>query len=387
MKNLVLLGSTGSIGTQCLDVVRNAPDEFRVVGLATNRSAGLLAEPVEEVGPRAAVVLDPDAHAMLRSRLQGSEVDLGLGLDALTALAGHPEADTVVVATVGSVGLAPTLAAVRAGKRVALANKESLVMAGSILRREADASGAELLPIDSEHSAIFQCLQAGRREEVERIHITASGGPFRTCSAHELGKITPADALRHPTWNMGKKITIDSATLLNKGLEIIEGHYFFDMPPERLRVVVHPQSIIHSIVEFRDGSLIAQLGHPDMRIPIRYALSYPRRLPAPGAALDPAQMGELTFEPPDLERFPCLRLAYETCERLGTAPTVLVVAGEVAVHAFLEERIGFLDIPRIIEQALEEHGFDPDPDLARIEQTETWTRRRAEELTRPGGKA
>jgi 1-deoxy-D-xylulose-5-phosphate reductoisomerase len=186
---------------------------------------------------------------------------------------------------------------------------------------------------------------------------------------------------------MGKKITIDSATLLNKGLEIIEGHYFFDMPPERLRVVVHPQSIIHSIVEFRDGSLIAQLGHPDMRIPIRYALSYPRRLPAPGAALDPAQMGELTFEPPDLERFPCLRLAYETCERLGTAPTVLVVAGEVAVHAFLEERIGFLDIPRIIEQALDEHEFDPDPDLARIEQTETWTRRRAEELARSGGKA
>jgi len=385
MRNLVLLGSTGSIGTQCLDVVRAAPDEFRVVGLATNRSAGLLASQIEEFRPEAAVVMDPEARAVLRNRFAGSGPELGLGLDALIGIAAHPDADTVVIATVGSVGLAPTLAAVRAGKRVALANKESLVMAGSILKREAARSGAELLPIDSEHSAIFQCLQAGRREEVERIHITASGGPFRTLPIEELRMITVADALKHPTWNMGKKITIDSATLLNKGLEIIEGHHFFDMPPDRLRVVVHPQSIVHSIVEYCDGSLIAQLGHPDMRIPIRYALSYPRRLPAPGAALDPAAMGELTFEPPDMERFPCLRLAYESCERLGTAPTVLVVAGEVAVHAFLEERVGFLDIPRIIEGALEEHDYDPDPDLAGIEQTETWARRKAEELTRTKG--
>jgi 1-deoxy-D-xylulose-5-phosphate reductoisomerase len=385
MRKLVILGSTGSIGTQCLDVVRESPEQFQVVGLATNRSAGLLSQQIEEFHPKAAVVMDPRAHSMVRSRLGKDAPRLGIGLESLVELASHPEADTVVVATVGSVGLTPTLAAVEAGKRVALANKESLVMAGSILKREAAASGALLLPIDSEHSAIFQCLQAGRREEVVRIHITASGGPFRTRTLEQLRRITVADALRHPTWNMGKKITIDSATLLNKGLEIIEGHHFFDLPPEKINVVVHPQSIIHSIVEYCDGSLIAQLGYPDMRIPIRYALGYPERLPSKDSALDPAMMGDLTFEPPDLDRFPCLRLAYESCRRLGTAPTVLVVAGEVAVQAFLEERIAFLDIPRVIEQTLVEHGYDPEPDLARIQEAETWTRRRAEQLTRKGG--
>lgn len=382
MRNLVILGSTGSIGTQCLDVVRESPDEFRVVGLATNRSAGLLAEQIEEFRPAGAAVMDPRALSLLRSRFGTSGPAFGFGIDGLTELAAHPEADTVVVATVGSVGLAPTLAGVRAGKRVALANKESLVMAGSILKREASASGALLLPIDSEHSAIFQCLQAGRREEVARIHITASGGPFRTYSIDQLLNATAGDALRHPTWKMGRKITIDSATMLNKGLEVIEGHHFFDLPPERIRVLVHPQSIVHSMVEFRDGSIIAQMGLPDMRIPIRYALSYPRRLSARTEPLDLARIRDLTFEPPDLKRFPCLRLAYASCDRLGTAPTVLVVAGEVAVQAFLEERIGFLDIPRIIEESLESHPFDPDPDLVRIREIETWTRRTAEELTR-----
>ncbi len=385
MRNVVILGSTGSIGTQCLDVVRESPDEFQVVGLATNRSAGLLSQQIEEFRPRAVVVMDTRAHSMVRSRLGKDAPQLGMGLESLVELAAHPEADTVVVATVGSVGLTPTLAAVQAGKRVALANKESLVMAGSILKREAAASGALLLPIDSEHSAIFQCLQAGRREEVARIHITASGGPFRTCTLEQLRRITVADALRHPTWNMGKKITIDSATLLNKGLEIIEGHHFFDLPPEKINVVVHPQSIVHSIVEYCDGSLIAQLGLPDMRIPIRYALGYPKRLPSKDSTLDPARMGDLTFEPPDFDRFPCLRVAYESCRRLGTAPTVLVVSGEVAVQAFLEERIAFLDIPRVIEQTLAEHEYDAEPDLARIQEAETWTRRRVEQLTRKGG--
>jgi len=384
MRKLVILGSTGSIGTQCLDVVRESPQEFRVVGLATNRSAGLLAQQIEEFHPEAAVLMDPNAFALLRSRLGSAGPRLGLGGESLCELAAHPEADAVVVATVGSVGLAPTVAAVRAGKRVALANKEALVMAGSILKREAAASGALLLPIDSEHSAIFQCLQAGQREEVVRIHLTASGGPFRTCPIEELGRITVADALRHPTWKMGEKITIDSATMLNKGLEIIEGHHFFDLPPERINVVVHPQSIVHSMVEFRDGSVMAQLGLPDMRIPIRYALSYPRRLPSNSTPLDLTSMGDLTFEPADPERFPCLRLAYESCRRLGTAPTVLVVAGEVAVQAFLEERIGLLDIPRIIEQALATHPYHSDPDLSRIGEVETWTRKRAEELTHRG---
>ncbi len=373
-KNLVLLGSTGSIGTQSLDVARDHPERFTVVGLSSRANWELLARQCEEFRPKVAVLMDPDAAEKLKSRLAGTGIAVRSGLEDLIGLASLPEADTVIVATVGSVGLRPTYEAIRAGKSIALANKEVLVMAGEIMKREARRSGSSIVPIDSEHSAIFQCLRAGRPEEVRRILITASGGPFRNWTPEELQQATLEDALKHPTWDMGAKVTIDSASLLNKGFEVIECHHLFDVSAEKIQVVIHPESVIHSMVEFHDGSIVGHLGKADMRIPIRYALSHPERLPSNAGSIDLVSLGRLTFEAPDLERFPCLRLAYESLERMGSAPVVLAAAGEAAVESFVKGEIAFPDVPRIIESALKKHSFVSNPELEDVFRIESWVR-------------
>jgi 1-deoxy-D-xylulose-5-phosphate reductoisomerase len=337
---LAILGSTGSIGQQTLDVVRAFPDRFEVLALSAGNNVDLLTRQIDEFKPRIVYhrgkVATPVAS---RESLTPEEI------------AALSEADIVVIALSGEAGLVPTLAAARAGKRIALANKESLVEAGEIITAEADRNGASILPVDSEHSAIWQCL-TGEKTRPERLILTASGGPFRRCSQDELGRVTPERALQHPSWHMGPKVTIDSATLMNKGLEVIEAHWLFRMPFERISVVVHPQSVIHSMVEFPDGSVKAQLGCPDMRLPIQYALCYPDRPSNNLPRLDFRKIASLDFESPDLERFPCLRLAIEAGKRGGTLPAVLSAADEAAVGLFLEGRIAFTDIPRLVEQAL-----------------------------------
>jgi 1-deoxy-D-xylulose-5-phosphate reductoisomerase len=337
---LVVLGSTGSIGEQTLDVAGRFPGRFRVRALAAGRSVAKLAAQVERFRPERVAVADAPTAAALREALGPHQVEILHGEAGLEAVGSHP-ADVVVAALVGAVGLRPTLAALRAGRRVALANKEVLVMAGALVGREAQRSGAELLPVDSEHSAIFQALAGQRREDVARIVLTASGGPFRTWSAERIAAASREEALRHPNWSMGPKITIDSATLMNKGLEVIEARWLFDLPPEKVAVVVHPESIVHSLVEFVDGSVLAQLGLPDMRGPIALALSWPERLPLELPRLDLARQGQLRFEEPDLERFPCLSLAFEALRGGEAAPAALNAANEEAVAAFLDGRIPF----------------------------------------------
>ena len=349
MKSLAILGSTGSIGRQTLEVVAANPDRFRVVGLAAGRNASALAEQAAVFVPARLCLGDPLAPA------QGLAGPILRGEEGLVALASDPQVDLVVVATSGAAGFAPTLAAIRAGKEVALANKEVLVMAGELIMAEARRYQVTLRAIDSEHSAIWQCLQGEATGAVERLILTASGGPFRNHSREEMAQVTPDQALRHPTWNMGPKITIDSATLFNKGLEVIEAHWLFGLPYERIQVVVHPQSIIHSMVEFQDGSIKAQLGRPDMRLPIQYALGYPERLPHRYTEVNWATVGPLSFEPADETRFPCLRLAREAGQAGQTYPAVLAAADEVAVDLFLQGHIAFLDIPALIEGALEAH--------------------------------
>jgi len=358
MKRIVVLGSTGSVGRQTLDIVRQHPESLRVVGLAAGRNVELLAEQLAEFRPQAFAVADAAAGDRLLARFpQWRQHDAGPGTDGLCAVARTP-ADVVVNALLGYAGLRPTLAALEVGTDLALANKESLVVAGELVRRAADTSGARLLPVDSEHNAIFQCLRAGRQEEVRRLILTASGGPFRTCTSAALATVTPADALRHPTWSMGPKITIDSATLLNKGFEVIEAHWLFGVDFDRIDILVHPQSIVHSLVEFVDGSVMAQLGPPDMRLPIWNALHDPARLPASFARLDLTSVGTLRFEALDRQRFPCVGLAIEAGRRGGVCPAVLNAANEVAVAAFLEERVHFVDIPAILATALEDPECD-----------------------------
>lgn len=355
MKKISLLGSTGSIGVSTLDVISRCPGRFRVAALAAaGGNLDLLAEQANRHRPALIALASSDAVPALR-RLVGDGPEIVGGIEGLIRAAAHPEADLVVSAIVGAAGLVPTLAAIHAGKNLALANKETLVMAGEIVMAAARARGIRILPIDSEHSAIFQALAGHRPEDVSRIILTASGGPFRETPMEALRRVTPRQALRHPTWKMGNKITIDSATLMNKGLEVIEAHWIFGLPPERIDVLIHPQSIVHSLVEFTDGSVIAQLGPPDMRGPIGYALAYPERLDAPFSSLDLAKAGPLTFEPVDGARFACLRLAREALQAGGTAPAILNAANEVAVRSFLAEEIAFLDIPRVIETTLSSH--------------------------------
>ena len=352
MKKVSILGATGSIGQSTLDLIERSPERFQVVALTASVNAAKLADAARRTGAKLAVIADESRLPELEAALRGTDCRAATGADALIE-AGTGAADLVMAAIVGCAGLAPTMAAVEAGKTVALANKEALVTAGDLMTDAAAKSGARLLPVDSEHNAIFQSLAGSRIEQVSRIILTASGGPFRTASAEDMRVATPAQAIAHPNWTMGAKISVDSATLMNKGLELIEAHYLFGLPPERIDIIVHPQSVIHSLVEYVDGSVLAQLGSPDMRIPIAYALAWPDRMPTPAQRLNLVDIARLDFGEPDLERFPALRLAREALEAGGSAPAVLNAANEVAVATFLGGRIQFPDISRLVESALE----------------------------------
>ncbi len=353
-RSVSILGATGSIGGSTLDLVRRAPGRFRVEAVTASRNAAQLATIAREVGARFAAVADPACYQELADALAGSGIEAAAGEAAVIEAAQRP-ADWVIAAITGAAGLKPTLAAAERGAIVALANKECLVCAGALFMRRAAAAGATVLPVDSEHNAIFQALGAGRREHVRRIILTASGGPFRTWPIEAIRKATVDEALKHPNWSMGPKITIDSATMMNKGLEIIEAHHLFDLPVSQIDVFVHPQSIVHGAVEFCDGSIVAQLGPPDMRVPIAHCLAWPRRIEG-AARLGLKQMANLSFDEPDLERFPALRLARRALETGAGAPTVLNAANEVAVAEFLNRRIGFAGIPALVEATIEAAG-------------------------------
>jgi 1-deoxy-D-xylulose-5-phosphate reductoisomerase len=359
IKGVTILGATGSIGLSTLDVLARHPGRYRVVALTANRQVDRLFEQCQRHRPDQAVMRDPAAAAELAARLRraGLRTQVLAGAEALADVAQAPSSHIVMAAIVGAAGLLPVLQAVRAGKRVLLANKEPLVMSGHLLMEEARASGAEILPIDSEHNAIFQCMPTGYRTGerpagVRRILLTCSGGPFRTTPADELAQVTPEQALAHPRWSMGRKISVDSATLMNKGLELIEACRLFDVTPDQIQIVIHPQSVIHSMVEYADGSVLAQLGNPDMRIPIAHALAWPERIESGVKALDVFEIARLDFEAPDLGRFPCLKLAETAVRAGGTAPAVLNAANEVAVNAFLERRLGFTGIVTAIEHTI-----------------------------------
>jgi len=372
IKQLAVLGSTGSIGQQTLDVVRALPHRFRIIGLAAGKNIALLSKQVSEFKPRFVCYQDKKVLA----QLPGGEHELLSPED----IARHPQVDMVVIATSGKSGLSPTLAAVKAGKTVALANKESLVMAGEIITKETKRNRAQILPIDSEHSAIWQCLR-GETQKAVKLILTASGGPFHGYSSAQLEGVTAEQALKHPSWQMGKKVTIDSATLMNKGLEVIEARWLFNVPFDNIKVIIHPQSIIHSMVEFIDGSVKAQLSYPDMRLPIQYALSYPERLPNPQLPqLNWSAINNLTFEPPDFDTFACLKLAIESGKKGETYPAVLCAADEVAVDFFLSQRIKFTDIAHLVEQTLEQHQSIAHPTLEEIMAADSWARQKVLEL-------
>lgn len=380
MKRLTILGATGSIGRRTLELVSSFPEEFRVAGLAARGSnVEHLADLCRKYAPEAVAVLDRVAAERLARVLPAPRPELLAGPEGLVALARDVPADTVVAALVGAAGLRPTMAAIEAGRTVALANKEALVMAGRLMTAAARRRGVALLPVDSEHSAVFQCLVGHNRRDVARILLTASGGPFRELPKERFAHVTVEEALRHPTWKMGPKITIDSATLMNKGLEIIEARWLFDVEPHQVQVVVHPQSIVHSMVEYVDGSVIAQLGVADMGVPILYALTYPERRPAPAPRLDLTRVGQLTFHEPDPERFPCLRLARQALEAGGAAPVILNAANEEAVAAFLSRRIGFTAIPVVIERALAACSWGEPESVEECMAVDAETRRRVKE--------
>ena len=375
MRALTILGSTGSIGTQTLEVVENLPGEFRVVALTANRNIELLAHQARQFEVEAVALADPTGADELRRMLAGSGIAIHTGRSGLLEIAGRDDIDLCLNGLVGGGGMAPTMAALEAGVDVALSNKESLVMAGALITALQQEKGARLLPIDSEHSAIWQCLAGEDRSQIRRLVLTGSGGPFRTWPLEDMSQVTREQALRHPNWDMGPKVTIDSATMMNKGLEVIEARWLYDIPPERIDIVIHPQSIIHSMVEFVDGSIKAQLGVPDMKIPIQYALAYPDHRPADWPRLDLVAIGELTFEEPDLEKFPCITLAYDALRRGGSAPAALNLANDLAVQAFLDDQLAFAAIPRVLERVLSEHPFIETPTLADLEELEGWTER------------
>ena len=375
MKNISILGSTGSIGTNTLNVIDNLGDEYKVFGLSANKNGKLLVEQAKKYRPEYVVIIDADTVDFIKSELKEIGVTVLTGREGLLELASRDDVDIMVNGLVGSSGMEPTLNAVKAGVDVALSNKESLVMAGEIIEREKSVSGAKIFPVDSEHSAIWQCLTGETMEDVERIILTGSGGPFRTLDLHRFKDVKPVDALKHPNWKMGNKITIDSATMMNKGLEVIEAHWLFGLNTKKIDIVVHPESIIHSMVEFKDKSVKAQLGMPDMKIPIQYALTYPQHAPASWDALNLVDVGMLTFESPDMNRFPCIELAYEALRKKGTMTAVLNVANEQAVYRFLKEEIGFMDIPAIIEKACAQHDWVSHPTLTDLFELEAWATR------------
>jgi len=383
-KGVVILGSTGSIGTQTLEVIAALPGMFEVWGLAAGSNIDLLAEQARRFRPRVVAVAAPEAARALRERLSPLPIDVLAGPEGVEAVASMPGPDVVLPAMVGTAGLKPTLAAIRAGKDIALANKETLVAAGELVTSEAARAGIRILPVDSEHSAIFQCLNGEDRGAIRRILLTASGGPFRGFDQSQLETVTPEQALKHPRWTMGPKITVDSATLMNKGLEVIEAHWLFGVPADAIDVIVHPQSVIHSLVEFADGAIMAQMGVTDMRVPIQYALTYPGRALNDFPRLDLIRAAQLTFEAPDTARFPCLRYAYEALEAGGTMPAAMNAANEVAVRAFLDRRVGFAGIPRLIEKTMEAHRPVAAGVLDGVLEADSWARRFAADLLEEG---
>jgi 1-deoxy-D-xylulose-5-phosphate reductoisomerase len=380
MKSLAVIGATGSVGKNTLRVVEHLKDRFQIFALAAHSTVDLLAEQTAAFHPSVVAIGDPARVAQFRQRCTELRVpmpEVVTGQSGLRQIASAPQVDIVVSAAVGAAGLQPTYSAVAAGKTVALANKEAMVVGGELLRKTAERTGARLIPIDSEHSALDQCLRSGQRGEVRRLILTASGGPFRETPAEQFAKITPEEALKHPTWQMGKRITVDSATLMNKGLEVIEARWLFDIAPERIDIMVHPQSVVHSMVEFVDGSIVAQLGTADMRQPIQYALTYPERLPSAVASLDWTMVPRLDFNPPDRKRFPCINLAYRAIEMGGTAPAVVNAADEVVVQAFLDKKLPFSDIPKIVAATLEAHRVQPADRLESVMEADAWARSHA----------
>ena len=381
MKRIAILGSTGSIGVSTLDIVGRFPEKFRVVALAAGKNLTQLTAQIKSFQPLLVSLSQEEDAKKLRQELPDFEGDIVWGADGLHATATHEDADMVMAALVGAIGLPPTLAAIRAGKDVALANKEALVVSGELMTREAVQHGVQLLPVDSEHNAIFQALHGHKQERVKRIILTASGGPFLHRPAEDFQTIRIEEALQHPTWKMGNKITIDSATLMNKGLEVIEARWLFKLPPEQVSVIVHPQSIVHSLVEYVDGSVLAQLGIPDMRVPISYILAYPDRLPLTHLPqLDLAAAARLEFVEPDYDKFPCLGLAYTALERGGTCPAALNAANEVSVASFLSGRIAFTDIADINKQVLTAHAVQPVKDLESVLEADGWARAQAKKI-------
>jgi 1-deoxy-D-xylulose-5-phosphate reductoisomerase len=380
VKRIVILGSTGSIGASTLDVVSKFPDRFQIVGLAAGSNDQILEAQIRTFQPKVVALSCPDAAKRLRTRLGNAQVEVLDGELGLCEVARFPQCDLVISAIVGGAGLKPTLSAIQAGRQVALANKEPMVMAGQLMQQEAHKHGVTIFPIDSEHSAIFQSMEGHRKLDIRRIVLTASGGPFWDWPATDLEHVTPAQALKHPNWKMGAKITTDSATLMNKGLEVIEARWLFDLPASQIDVVIHRESIIHSLVEYCDGSVISQLGHPDMRAPISYAMNYPERVPLHPPLLDLGKIGKLTFFPPDTEKFPCLQLAYDALAGGAGLPATLNAANEVAVHAFLNNQISFLDIPKVIQETMTAYCPTPLSTIEDVLEVDQWARRTAEEI-------
>lgn len=378
MKRISLLGSTGSIGRQSTEVVDWFPEDFSLVALAAHSNTDLLARQVEKYRPEVAVIYDEARYQELKEKIPFFHGEILTGMEGLIRAAAWDRADMVITAVSGVIGLLPTVKAIEAGKNIALANKETLVAGGPLVMELAQKHGVKILPVDSEHSAIFQCLEEG--QEIEKILLTASGGPFRNRSREEMAGITPAMALRHPTWHMGNKITIDSATMMNKGLEVIEARWLFQVPFEAITVVVHPQSIIHSMVQYQDGSILGHLGKTDMRIPIQYALTYPDRRKNNLTRIDFAQLAQITFEAPDMNKFPCLKIAFEAGRTGGTCPTVMNAANEVLVDLFLREKIGFMDIPACLDRVLARHRRKENPALEDILEADGWARRTTQEV-------
>ncbi|MEM7654155.1 MAG: 1-deoxy-D-xylulose-5-phosphate reductoisomerase [Pseudomonadota bacterium] len=378
-RSVTILGATGSIGCSTIDLIERDPDSYRVEALVANRNVNKLVKQALSVRPRVAVVADQTQFEALRDALAGTGIEVAAGQDAVIEAAQRPS-DWVMSGIVGAAGLAPTLEAVRRGAMVALANKEALICSGELMRAEVHKAGARLLPVDSEHNAIYQVWEEHRRESISKIILTASGGPFRQTSLADMAKVTPAQAVKHPNWSMGAKISIDSATMMNKGLEYIEAFYLFGLPQEQISILVHPQSIIHSMVEYQDGSVLAQLGTPDMRTPISYTLAWPGRMKSPSERLDLAAISTLTFENPDEERFPAIRLTREALRTGGLAPTIMNAANEIAVAAFLGERIGFLDIPKTVEEVLQKFNNRQLASLEDVFEADATGRRLATEI-------
>ena len=380
MRTIALLGSTGSIGMSTLALVRRFRDRFKVHGLVAGENLERLVTQIKEFAPACIAIKNEKDVPRLRKLLSSNRVEVLCGQEGAAAISTAHEVDVVVAAIVGGAGLVPTIAAIRAGKEVALANKEALVMGGEILIKAAKRKGVRLLPVDSEHSAIFQCLQGNRRDDVDKLILTASGGPFLRTPLHRLSRVTVAEALRHPNWKMGRKITIDSATMMNKGLEVVEARWEFDMDPSRIEVVIHPQSVVHSMVRYQDGSIIAQLGIADMRIPIAYALAYPHRLKGDWKPLELTRQSALSFLPVERKRYPALQLAYDALKEGGTMPVVLNASNEIAVAAFLERKIGFRDIHRIIDKTMQGHLPRRPKEVDEVLEVDRWARQTASSL-------